>query len=426
RSAVFAPVKDPGLVILDEEHEGAYKSGHKPRYHARQVAMHRIRLSEGKLIMGSATPSVEAYHLALEGRLKRIELPSRVAGGTPPNIELVDMRKEKGSVSKRLLEELHAVRGRGGQSILFLNRRGFSYFFHCKSCGYQQLCSNCSVPMTYHKDRDRMICHYCGHVERPLTICPVCGSHDTGYSGFGTERVEEDLHRLLPDFHIARLDTDAARKRGEGARILREMAEGKIDILLGTQMVAKGLDFPSVKLVGVVLADTGLHLPDFRAAERTFSLITQVAGRAGRRSSDGKVLVQTFLPNNPTIQMAVTGDTGSFYDNERRLRSELLFPPFVRMARIVLRGRSSGRVYKAAEQLAGLCREEAQREEAEVEILGPAECPLAVLSGNYRYHLILRSQSFSALHRTVRNGDTRLQRVSGVFEEIDMDPVSLL
>ena len=353
RSAIFSPIPDLGLVILDEEHEGSYKSGSTPRYHARQIAMRRCIDTHARLVMGSATPSAEAYHLMSSGRIERILLSRRLSGGSMPEIVVVDMKREKETISRLLVHEIHRTHREGRQTILFLNRRGFAYFFHCRTCGYEMKCGRCSVSLTYHKSRNQMLCHYCGFRAAPLEVCPECGSLDVGYSGFGTEKVEEDVIRLFPGLTISRVDTDSVKKRGSLAGILTDFRSGKIDILLGTQMVAKGLNFPGVKLVGIILADTGLQLPDFRAAERTFSLVTQVAGRAGRYMPDGKVIIQTFRPEHEAIRLAAEGNPVTFYERELETRDMLGFPPFSRLIRIVFRGKDLHQTVRSARDYSG-------------------------------------------------------------------------
>ena len=425
RSAVFAPVKNLGLIIIDEEHEGSYKSGTTPRYHARQVAMHRCRTEDAVLLMGSATPSLEAYHYMHSGKLQHFSLPERLSGGSMPAVEIQDLNGESVPLSRSLIREIRTTHEQGRQSILFLNRRGFSYFFHCHSCGYEMKCRNCSVNLTYHKQNNSMVCHYCGYRSPPVDVCPECGSIDVGYSGFGTERIEEEIERLFPDLTVRRVDTDSVRKKHVLKEILNEFHAGKIDILLGTQMVAKGLNFPGVKLVVIISADTGLQLPDFRAAERTFNLIVQVSGRAGRFHPDGKVIVQTYLPKNETIRLAARGDLETFYNKELEARKILGFPPFTRLIRLVFRARSSAKSRSAA---AGFAQILSEQEEAgtDVEILGPVECPLSVIAGNHRNHLIFRSRNFKHVHALVRKSLQRFQTPSGVYVEVDVDPVSLL
>ncbi|MGM0675367.1 MAG: replication restart helicase PriA, partial [Spirochaetota bacterium] len=365
RSAVFAPVSELGLIILDEEHESSYKSGSTPRYHARQVAMHRCSSEQARLVMGSATPSVEAWHLMNEGRLERLSLTQRLSGGSMPHMEVVSLTGAEGPLSEPLVQAVRETHRAGRQSILFLNRRGFAAFYQCRSCGFVLRCRHCSVTLTYHKVKGKMICHYCGYKTDPPQACPECGSLDSGFAGHGTERIEEDVDARFPDLTVRRLDTDSARKKGSLEAILDAFRRGEIHVLLGTQMVAKGLNFPGVKLVGIIQADTGLMLPDFRAAERTFSLITQVAGRAGRYSPDGRVIVQTFQPFNPAVSYAVQGEVESFYREEIEMRRGLAFPPFSRLLRVVVRSRERAAAERAAAELAGKLSHVAG-EEAEV------------------------------------------------------------
>ncbi|MDR1429558.1 MAG: primosomal protein N', partial [Spirochaetaceae bacterium] len=296
RSAVFAPAVNLGLIIIDEEHDSSYKSGNTPRYHARQVAMRRAAVSGAALIMGSATPSVEAWKLMEDGKIKKLSLTRRLSGGSLPQIIPVSLENNPGCLTPLLKEEIRKTAGMGRQTILFLNRRGFAYFYHCPACGYELSCRQCSVSLTYYKSRNRAVCHYCGYSTTPPESCPQCGSVEAGFSGFGTEMIEEEVRNTFPDLRILRADGDTSGRGNTLKDILEKFRKGEIDILLGTQMVAKGLNFPGVRLVGVVQADTGLHLPDFRAAERTFALLVQVAGRAGRYFPDGKVIVQTLRP----------------------------------------------------------------------------------------------------------------------------------
>ena len=423
RSAVFAPFAQLGLIVIDEEHEGAYKSNSTPRYHARQVAMYRAAKENAVLLMGSATPSVEAYHRMQVGKLERFLLPVRMSGGAMPRIEIVDMRTQQGPLSAPLVSEIALTRSQGRQTILFLNRRGFSYFFHCKSCGYQMNCRHCSVALTYHKDRGRMICHYCGYAVPPMESCPQCGSLDVGYSGFGTEGIEQELAGLFPGIAVRRIDTDSVKKRSALREALADFRDGKTEVLIGTQMVAKGLNFPGVKLVGIINADTGLQLPDFRAAERTFNLLVQVSGRAGRSLPDGKVIIQTYQPENPAIVFAQRGQLEEFYAREIQVRNMLGFPPFSRLIRVVTRGKSRDKVVEA---IAGIADAARPALGAHGDILGPAECPIARISGSYRHHVIIRAHAFSAAHTAVAAVMDHTRLPSGVYAEIDVDPQSLL
>jgi primosomal protein N' (replication factor Y) len=423
RSAVFAPLPDLGLIVIDEEHEGSYKSGSAPRYHARQVAMRLCAQSGAVLLMGSATPSVEAWELMARGRITRHVLGGRLSGGAPPTLRAVSMVGQAGCISKELEGEIREAKAAGRQTILFLNRRGFSYFYHCRSCGYEAVCEHCSVSLTYHKERGRMICHYCGYQRQPPGVCPTCGSLDVGYAGFGTEAVEEELARLFPGMSVRRLDADALKRKGDLERILGEFRSGAVDILLGTQMVAKGLNFPGVRLVGVLMADTALHLPDFRAAERTFSLIVQVAGRAGRFFPDGRVIVQTLKPDAPAVSRAVAGDVEGFYAGELASRREAGFPPFARLTRFVFRSRDREHARAAA---ADFKSRAAPLLPAGAEALGPAECPVGRVAANWRFQLIFRAPSQGPLQAALRRIWEGMQDQPGVYVEVDPDPVSLL
>jgi len=423
RSAVFAPLPSLGLVVIDEEHDPSYKAGSAPRYHARQVAMKRCAIEGARLVMGSATPSVEAWRQIAEGSMASLPLARRVAGGAEPAIEVVDMRSEAGPISRRLAEAVRESHREGRQSILFLNRRGFSYFFRCKTCGHEIRCRNCSVSLTYHKDRDSLVCHYCGFRTAPPGACPECGSLDVGWAGFGTERIEEEAGRLFPGLSLRRVDADSTSRSGELESAIEGFREGKIDILLGTQMVAKGLNFPGLRTVGIVLADTTLNLPDFRAAERAFSLVVQVAGRAGRFAPDGRVILQTFRPESPVIRAAAALDADGFYRAELEARRELGFPPYARMVRLVFRSKERGRAAEAARSFAALA---ARALPASSEILGPAECPLGLVAGTHRWQLLFRAAELGALHRAVASLLAEYRPPSSVRLEADVDPVSLM
>ncbi|QQO07487.1 replication restart helicase PriA [Breznakiella homolactica] len=425
RSAVFAPVRNLGLVIIDEEHDGSYKSGNTPRYHARQVAMRRCSAAGAKLVMGSATPSVEAWKLMNEGAIRRLNLTRRLSGGSPPEIIPVSLENTDGCLSSFLKDEILNTARMGRQTILFLNRRGFAYFYHCKSCGFELTCRNCSVSLTYHKSKGRAVCHYCGYSVTPPGACPECGSLEAGFTGFGTEMIEEEVRRTFPDLRIRRADADTTGAKDSLKETLDIFRAGGIDILLGTQMVAKGLNFPGVRLVGVVMADTGLHLPDFRAAERTFSLIVQVAGRAGRYFPDGKVIVQTMRPHDPAIVRACALDVDGFFEAEISQREVLGFPPHTRLIRFTLRSKEADRADRAVRRLAAVLGPLVPKNG---DMLGPAECPIGVIAGNHRRQLILRGKNMGALHRAARTALERYEKNkdSRVYLEVDVDPVSLL
>lgn len=425
RSAVFAPVPDLGLIIIDEEHDSSYKSGDTPRYHARQVAMHRCAGLKIPLVMGSATPSVEAWHLMKSNRLSSHTLTKRLAGGAMPVIKAIDLSKinESGCISNELRDEIVKTLDNKKQVILFLNRRGFTHFFRCNSCGYEIKCKNCSVQMTYHKAENRLRCHYCGWSVQPPRSCPQCSSLDVGYSGFGTEYIESETHAKFPGARIIRIDTDSLTKKGELQEKLDAFRKGDYDIMLGTQMVAKGLNFPNLQLVGVILADTGLHMPDFRANERTFSLITQVAGRAGRYFPDGKVLVQTYNPLREPILYACTGQIEKFYAGELETRKILGFPPFSRLIRLVFRSANQLQAESFARDAANIFQKTLKNK---ADIIGPAECPILKISQNYRYQIILRSGNINILQQAVSDLMYNYTYPQSVYIEFDIDPVSLL
>ena len=438
RSAVFAPVPDLGMIIIDEEHDGSYKSGNTPRYHARQVAMYRCSRLNIPLLMGSATPSVEAWNMMGEGGIKKHVLTRRLAGGAMPEIKCVNLSglSIDGAISPVLQKEIEATLEEKRQAILFLNRRGFTHFFRCNSCGFELKCKNCSVSLTFHKAEKRLRCHYCGYSVSPPQSCPECGSLDVGYSGFGTEFIETEVKAKFPNARIVRVDTDSLKAKGELTEKIEAFKKGEYDIMLGTQMVAKGLNFQNLKLVGVVLADTGLHMPDFRAAERTFALITQVAGRAGRFFPDGKVFVQTYCPDSAPIAYAVAGKTEEFYKSEIETRRMLSFPPFARLVRLVFRAPSEKQAEAGAggaavilqKILQGAVANPSKMQEAarHTEILGPAECPLSKIAANYRQQIILRGPSVALLQYMAQTFRENYKAPGEVYIEYDVDPVSLL
>ena len=425
RSAIFAPVPDLGMIIIDEEHDSSYKSGNTPRYHARQTAMYRASKLKIPLIMGSATPSVEAWHLMNCGKLLKHTLSKRLAGGEKPSIKCINLNQSvmQGCISEELKNEIETTLKEKKQAILFLNRRGFTHFFRCSTCGFEMKCKNCSVSMTFHKSENRLRCHYCGWHILPPSSCPKCGSIDIGYSGFGTEFIEAETAQKFPNARIIRVDTDSVSKKGELQNKIDAFKKGEFDIMLGTQMVAKGLNFPNLKTVGIILADTALHLPDFRATERTFSLITQVAGRAGRFFPDGKVFVQTYNPENQAISFACSANTEGFYDFEINQRKLLSFPPFSRLIRLVFRSSNQIKAQKTSEDAANLIE---NLKIPGVEILGPSECPLSKISQNYRFQLILRGEKIVPLQNAVRKLLFDYRHPQEVYIECDVDPVSLL
>ncbi len=432
RSAIFAPVPNLGLIIIDEEHDGSYKSNNSPRYSARQIAMRRCNDLHIPLIMGSATPSMEAWEQIDKGNITKHVLTKRLSGGKPPNIEIIHLgngsaeSKTTGCISKKLEDEMRETLQKGKQVILFLNRRGFTHFFKCNSCNHDLKCKNCSVSLTYHKSEGVLRCHYCGWSIRPPQSCPECRSLDIMYAGFGTEFIEDEVKQKFPNNTVARVDTDTLSKSNNLQDVLADFKDGNIDILLGTQIVAKGLNFPNVRLVGVVLADTGLHLPDFRAAERTFSLIVQVAGRAGRFFPDGHVVVQTFNPDRSAIQYACNGDIEGFYKSELEFRKITFFPPYSRLLRFVFRSANEQNSKDACESASDLLLRIVEAHQEEVDVLGPSECPLAKIAANYRNQILLRSENILPLQRVSSAFLKNYKCHSNVYIEVDVDPISLI
>ncbi|MGI5069641.1 primosomal protein N' [Treponema pectinovorum] len=445
RSAVFAPVPDLGMIIIDEEHDGSYKSSSTPRYHARQVAMYRSAKLQIPLVMGSATPSVEAWYMMKQKVILHHSLTKRLAGGQMPHIKAVNLSNEPAEstcISVELEKEINLALEEKKQTILFLNRRGFTHFYRCHTCGFELKCKNCSVSLTYHKAENRLRCHYCGWSSQPPQQCPQCGSLDAGYSGFGTEFIEAQVRAKFPNAKIVRVDTDSLTKKGELQEKLTAFKKGEYDIMLGTQMVAKGLNFPNLKLVGVILADTSLYLPDFRAAERTFALITQVSGRAGRFFKDGKVLVQTYSPERQPILYSVENRIKDFYEEELKNRQMLNFPPFCRLVRLVFRAPTPFQAENAATGAAKIIKDELLRiyhsplnenftkkikdEVAQTQILGPSECPIFKIAKNYRYQIILKGTNLGLIQKIASFLLYNYTKPSDVYIEIDVDPVSLL
>ncbi|MSP61423.1 MAG: primosomal protein N' [Myxococcales bacterium] len=430
RSAVFAPVRDLGVVVIDEEHDGSFKQEEGVRYHGRDVAMRRARAAGVVAILGSATPSLETYHAAREGRIALCELPRRATPRPLPSVEVIDLRRhqpgEDGLLSVPLTRAIEQTLTAREQVILFLNRRGFSTFVICKSCGYRFSCRDCSVTLTYHRRTDRLACHYCGYLEPAPTRCTKCQSKAVERLGMGTEKVESLVAARFPNARVARLDRDSATGKGLN-RVLDGLRDGVIDLVVGTQMITKGHDFPGVTLVGVVLADHGMGLPDFRASERTFQLLAQVAGRAGRGERPGRVILQTFDPSNPAVACARDHDYHRFFRDELKEREELGYPPFSRLGAVRVEGVDPARVQAAAEGAAARARAMIARAPSEAGLVlnGPSEAPLGKLRGRTRWHLLLRAKQPRAL-RTVLAAAVAGEVPRGVRLTVDVDPVSML
>ncbi len=471
RSAVFAPVERLGLVILDEEHETSFKQPDSPRYHARDVAQARARLTDAVVVLGSATPSVESYYAALQDRSGLVVLPERVAGRALPRVDVIDMREEFrhrrgfGPLSGRLQLALQQVVDRHEQAMLLLNRRGFARVVQCKTCGAVSRCPKCAVPLIYHAVKSaagrrasaeeerasskavggpapparpqlrpgraartdvvggpgELICHYCSYREPPLELCPACRTGYLRFRGAGTERVESELHRLFPIAAIARMDHDTTRRRDSHRELYEAVKGGTVSLLVGTQMIAKGLDFPQVTLVGVVSADTALNLPDFRAGERTFDLLTQVAGRAGRGDQPGRVLIQTYCPDHYAIQAARHHDYRRFYEEEITMRRRLRLPPFTRLVELTILGSPKKRVEETARMLAERLHSGARRKR--IVILGPAPARVSRLRRAYRMSLVLKARAVEPITALLREVLEPGRKFRGLPIIVDVDPL---
>ncbi len=449
RSALFAPLERLGLVVVDEEHDGSYKQSEAPRYQARDLAVVRARAHGAVCVLGSATPSLESRHNVDTGKFRRLELPERAGGASLPEVRVVDLREARrkgggdgsgagaaagrgpggGIFSPQLVAAVEARLKKGEQVILLLNRRGYSSFVQCRSCGEVERCENCSVSLTYHRVTRRIVCHHCRFEAEAPSRCPRCGSDDLSFRGVGTEQVERVAVETFPGARIARMDVDTTSGKWAHQRILDRVERREVDVLLGTQMIAKGLDFPNVTLVGVVNADVGLHLPDFRASERTFQLLSQVAGRAGRGALGGEVLIQTSMPEHYAVRAAVAHDYEGFAARELEERRRPRYPPHVRLANVVLSSPDQELVVEAAEGAVRWLKRKLATGIAgeEVELVGPAPAPIERLHGRWRWHFLLRTESPRALGLAAHAVVARHRLPSGdVRLALDRDPVALL
>jgi primosomal protein N' (replication factor Y) len=432
RSAVFAPLKNLGLIVVDEEHETTYKQEEAPRYHARDVAIVRAKIEKCVAVLGSATPSLESYHNAVIGKYRLVALTQRIDEKQMPLMRIVDLRQErrKEKAAAILSEKLRAAIAdrmeKREQTILFLNRRGYSTSLLCSNCGEARNCPNCSVALTFHRHpavAGRLSCHLCGHTAAVPKKCPACGQDALIYAGFGTEKVESTVSHIFPKAAVRRMDADSMTRKEAYRETLRNFRSGKIDILVGTQMIAKGLHFPNVTLVGIINADLALHLPDFRAGERTFQLLTQVAGRAGRGETPGEVFVQTYTPFSPSIQFARHHDFAGYFQQELEFRERCDFPPFKHAILITVRSAHDGRAKLSAETLQRRLKEALPREF----ILGDAmPAPLEKLQGQFRFHILIRGEAITRLSRLVRETLDKLPFPEDVTVTVDVDPYQLL
>jgi primosomal protein N' (replication factor Y) len=430
RSGVFAPVRNLGLIVVDEEHDQSYKQEETPRYNGRDVAIVRAQAAGACVVLGSATPSLESRYNAQRGKYTLLELPERIEQRPLPKVELIDMRDEfletrkQSTFSRKLIEAIGQRLDNREQTMLLLNRRGFSSFVACRACGERIQCRNCAVTLTYHRRDRRLLCHYCGYAERVPSICPKCQSEHIYFLGVGSEKVEDELHSQFPRARITRLDRDTVTGKRQYEVILQGFREGSYDILVGTQMIAKGHDIPNVTLVGVVSADVGLGLPDFRAAERTFQLLTQVAGRAGRGDLPGIVLAQTINPDHYAIRMAAAHDYQAFYEKELNFRRMMHYPPFTAMANLLVRSEKQEEALRLSAELGRLLTPEPEN----IKVLGPAEAPVPRLKNEFRYQLLIKSASRKLLNEHLRRiRDFALQnKWPATALVIDVDPLTLM
>ena len=426
RSAVFAPLRNIGLIVIDEEQEQSYKQFEGLRYHARDVALARAQLDGIKVILGSATPSMEAFYTAKSGKFRYIELTARVEQRTLPDVEIIDMTKEEKlsfSLSGKLVRRIRENISHGHQSLIMLNRRGYAPFFMCTDCGYTYKCPACSITLIYHKDTNTLNCHYCGSHLNPGALCPNCGGTKIKLLGAGTQRVEEELHSLVPELLFKRMDRDTTRKKLSHYRIVKQMEEKKIDVLLGTQMVAKGHDFPDVTLSAVISADIALNLPDFRSGERAFQLFTQLAGRAGRGEVPGVSMIQTYEPDHYVFDYVRRHDYKGFYEREIQLRKDLSYPPFSKLLRVILSFRTKERARKI---ISSLSAKVVKLNQPGITVLGPSPAPIERIKGLWRWHVILKGKNAKTLRRTAGLLVEKVGSMKEVKIEIDVDPINLL
>ncbi|MCD6225277.1 MAG: primosomal protein N' [Deltaproteobacteria bacterium] len=437
RSAIFAPFKDIGLIVVDEEHDASYKQEGAFCYNARDLAVVRAKHLNGIALLGSATPSVHSYYNASIGKYLETSLTRRVGKSSLPDVTIVDLRKNRDArgirrfISPELLFAIKETLERSEQVLLFLNQRGFATHPVCAACGEPLKCKNCSITLTLHKKANAYRCHYCGYSRPSVSHCDICGSYDIKQLGFGTEKVEEGVKTFFPDARVSRMDRDTTLLKGSLLRILQGLKKQSIDILIGTQMIAKGHDFPKITLVGIICADLSLNFPDFRACEKTYQLISQVSGRAGRGDAPGKVILQTYNPNHFSIVAAQNHDFNSFYDQEIRFRSKLDYPPFTRMIRLQIFGRGKEKTGEHAFKVTGICKQLKIDSPffKNVQVLGPIEAPVPKIANKYRWHLLLKSPQIKPLHRMVKKlffDNTSKVRCRDVKVISDIDPFSMM
>lgn len=431
RSAVFAPVKDLGLIIVDEEHETSFKQEDSLRYHARDVAVVRAHMTGAKIILGSATPSLESYANAMNGRYQLVRLPKRVQERPMPHVTVVDMRNKEdwqtessAWLSRQLVAKMRETLAQGQQCLLYLNRLGYAHFLYCTDCGHTWRCRQCDVALTYYKHPPKLECHYCGSSHSVPHTCEACSGTGLDTLGVGTEQVEKELQALLPDARIARMDRSVIKTRSDLEGILNSVANREVDVVIGTQMLAKGHDFPGIALVGILMADATLNMPDFRANERTFQIITQVSGRAGRGDRPGQVIVQTLNPESPVLLQAIQGDAEAFYKAEMSSREQVGFPPVKRLAMLRFQHKSQVQVQDFAERIVAFL---ISRQISAIQILGPAEAPLSRIKGLFRWHCLIKSDNVRDLQRAMHLAREYAEHLKAPVQmAVDVDPINCM
>ncbi len=423
RSSIFLPIERLGIIIIDEEHEYTYKSGDTPRYHVRQIAFKIGKTLGIPVVLGSATPSIESFYHSRQNRLKLLYLKKKHSVYQKQKVTLIDMRNESSIISKSLIEKIALRLEKKEQVMIFLNRRGYSPFLICKSCGYTFKCPSCDISLTYHQSKRQMLCHYCGYSTGLYKTCISCNKKEISLISYGTERVEELLKEIFVNANIARMDLDTTRCKGSSEKLLEQFRKKKVDILIGTQMIAKGLHFPNVTLVGVIMADLSLNLPDFRASEKTFSLLTQISGRAGRGRIQGETVIQTYLPDNYVIKLAVKQDYEEFYKCEIAERKKFLYPPFSRLVKLLIRGKNEETVINKSNELLKYLNSIVKKG---IELLGPAPAPLSKLHNNYRWQIILKGNRINDMQYISKKANEFFKQISSIYLEIDIDPLSMM
>lgn len=431
RSAIFAPFENLGIIIIDEEHETSYKQEDNPRYHARDVAIQRANFHQCPVILGSATPSLETFARAQKGVYEQLNLPKRMNNQALPSVEIIDMREElregnRSMFSRALIEGLKDRLEKKQQIVLFLNKRGHSSFVMCRDCGYVDNCPNCDISLTYHRFSQQMKCHYCGYESYVPSTCPECNSEHIRYFGTGTQKVEEELGKVLPEARVIRMDVDTTSRKGAHEKLLNDFQDGKADILLGTQMIAKGLDFPNITLVGVLSADTMLHLPDFRSSEKTFQLLTQVSGRAGRHELPGEVIIQTYTPERYSVELAATQNFDHFFEREMMIRRAHQYPPYYYIALITVSHENVAYVASTTDKITKFVQSKLSREAS---VLGPVASPISRIKNRYRYQCLIKYKREPNLNQTLKTILEHYQQEmvsKGLQISIDVNPYILM